>query len=673
VTSYLKKTVFCAILALTAAVLTVPVTAQTPTDVSPNISINSVGFLPDLQKRASVRMSGAMALPGMFTVNRVDNDATVFNGDLGSNVRNTDTGDTTRVADFTAFREPGRYYLQVPGVGRSANFSIGEDVFNDAYRTMMLGMYLWRCGMPDGVSATYNGKTYSHGACHRADANTRHIGGEQNDTRDGIGGWHDAGDFNKYTVNSGVTTGLLLKAWENHEETLSKIDLFPVNKNDAYAPGLPKFLAEIKWNLDWVAKMQYSDTDGRVSHKLSATGFCGYIKPENETATRFFVPWGSAATASFVAQMALGYRLYKEHIPETAESWLAKARVSFDFLMETPFTAPNQAGFSTGAYGASNTVRDRDNRLWAAAEMWEATGEAKYLQYFESLAAPDMYAHLGWQDVQVLGGITYLMSERTGRRQSLVDSLRTGLIGSANGIVTNTNSHGYGRPFGTGGYYWGSHGALTANTYTLNAAYKLTGEVRYRTAGHEILGHIFGRNYFNRSFVTGVGHNPPVDPHCRRSIADKDDAGAWPGYMIGGPHTGNMAETNGEPIAPQGATCDRNMPGRCYFDYYADYARNEIAINWNASMIYALSGFLDAASGTTSTAAKRVSPVQLQPKIKTSRVVQVRSGNAMNIPVGARVYTLNGRLIAHRKDGDPMPVIRRNGVFIMRVDEGIRK
>ena len=455
---------------------------------------------------------------------------------------------------------------------------------------------------------------------------------------------------------------MLLKAWEDNRGTLEKIDLLAVNTSGAYEEGLPKFLAEVKWNLDWVAKMQYGDNDGRVSHKLSTTSFCGYIKPDEENATRYFVPWGTPATASFVAQMALAARVYGEYSPAAAAAWLAKARVSYDFLVETEYTAPTQTGFSTGPYNANNNVLDRDNRLWAAAEMWETTGEDKYREYFESLAAPNMYSHLGWADVQVLAGITYLMSKKSGKRQSLVDSLEVNLIGAANQIANNTNTHAYGRALGTS-YYWGAHGALTANSYILNAAYKLTGDELYRKAGHEILGHIFGRNYFARSFVTGVGHNPPQDPHCRRSIAD---GAAWPGYIVGGPHNSNLKEANGgAPIAPEGAICSTG--GVCYFDYYADYARNEIAINWNSSMIYALSGFV-AEEKEMSIRTNRVTPVSALPKIKMSKMINVRNGRTLNIPVGAKVYTLDGRLIAQRKQGDAMPVIRRSGMFIMKVE-----
>ena len=686
-----KKSVRAAVLAVAVLALTAAVWAQT---ISEQIRMSSIGFLPDMPKRATVANAAGSGTPASlagaaFTVRDAVTNDSVFGGTL-PNTRATwatDTRDSTRVATFTGLTAPGEYYLQVAGVGRGPNFKIADDVFNESYRAMMLGMYLWRCGSPNGVSADYKGVRYSHGACHRNDARICHDSGSVanrvticiGDTagtggrRDATGGWHDAGDFNKYTVNSGITVGMMLKAWEDHGATLREIDLLPVLTSGAYEAGMPKYLSEVKWNLDWVAKMQYSETDGRVAHKLSALNFCGYIKPEEETALRYFSRWSSAATGAFVGMLAQASRIYRPYDSDLADKWLAQAKVSYETLWGSPFVRQTQAPFSTGEYGAS---ADNDQRAWAAAEMWETTGDPIYLQNFESRPIPNMYAHLGWADVSVMAGITYLMSDKPGRRQSRVDSLRTNLFAVANGLADNSNNHAYGRVFGTQNYYWGNHGALTANSYILNAAAKLTtsnaDRVRYRNAAHEIMNNIFGRNYFGRSFVTGVGHNPPVDPHCRRSIADKQASGdfhAWPGYLIGGPHSSNMTEGPGrDSIAPPGATCN-NGAGACYFDDYRDYARNEIAINWNASMIYALSGFLEPDPIASIRQTGRTPTVSAQPKIKTSRIVQVRNGRAMSIPEGAKVYSLDGRLIAHRRAGEAMPVIRRNGVFIVRVEK----
>ena len=81
--------------------------------------------------------------------------------------------------------------------------------------------------------------------------------------------------------------------------------------------------------------------------------------------------------------------------------------------------------------------------------------------------------------------------------------------------------------------------------------------------------HLLGCNYYGRSYVTGLGINPPMNPHDRRSGSDGIDA-PWPGYLVGGGHTATD-----------------------WVDDEDDYSRNEIAINWQAALVYLLASSLD--------------------------------------------------------------------------------
>jgi len=83
------------------------------------------------------------------------------------------------------------------------------------------------------------------------------------------------------------------------------------------------------------------------------------------------------------------------------------------------------------------------------------------------------------------------------------------------------------------------------------------------------LNHLFGRNGYGRSFVTGIGFRPPLHPHDHRSGGD-NVADPWPGYLVGGPH----------------------LRAGDWHDEQADYRTNEIAINRNAALVYALAACL---------------------------------------------------------------------------------
>lgn len=275
-----------------------------------DVKVSSVGYLPARVKRASVTATGTT-----FTVKRDADDSVAFSGNLSAAAKDPDTSQSIATADFTSLAEAGKFYLDVPGVGRSVSFPIADDVYKDAFVATMLGYYGWRCNT--AVSFTYNGQSYSHAACHMDDAHTDYIG--SSGKRDGTKGWHDAGDYGKYTVNAGVTVGSLLAAWEEYSAALSTY-AWPIPETGG---STPDFLDEVRWELEWVLKMQYSSSDGHVSHKLTSLKFDApsdaanaidaWVMPENDNQTRYFVPSGSAAIADFVAMLAKAARIYKDY------------------------------------------------------------------------------------------------------------------------------------------------------------------------------------------------------------------------------------------------------------------------------------------------------------------------------------------------------------------------
>jgi endoglucanase len=169
--------------------------------------------------------------------------------------------------------------------------------------------------------------------------------------------------------------------------------------------------------------------------------------------------------------------------------------------------------------------------------------------------------------------MTYLGSSREGRSEDQVDTLRQAVIDAADTMRANADRHAYGRSLDRL-YYWGINGVLARTNMALELAARLTGDDGYRIAAGYQLDHLLGRNYYSRSFVTGIGHNPPLAPHHRPSIGDGVPA-PWPGLLIGGPSEGQN---------PLAATTWKDEAG--------DYRTNEVAINWNAALVYALAQFL---------------------------------------------------------------------------------
>lgn len=536
-----------------SAVVLVGLVVNQTAGAAHSIRLNSLGFLPTKPKHASVAVAATN-----FTLLR-PGGAVVFSGALTGPRTNADTGEALFTADFSAFTNAGTFQLAVSGAERSAPFRIGTDIYREPFVTVTRAMYLWRCGT--AVSGTHQGKTYKQGVCHTNDAWLDYVG-EKDVQQPSPGGWHDAGDYNKYVVNAGVTVGCMFRAWEDFRLAIQKQTLDLPQRGGR----LPEFLAEIKWELDWLFTMQAPD--GSVYHKVSTTDFNGFIMPEQETAKRYFVPWSSSATASLVAMLAAGARHFREFDAGYAERCLAAARKSYAFLAEHPRNHPaDLTGFSTGTY----QNYDPDDRLWAAAELWAATGETNFLHDFELRAHgrnQGFEFNWDWGNVRNLGLLTYLSATRDGRDPVLVEALRKSLLATADEIVKTRDAHGYARPLGER-YGWGCNGVVARQTLVLHAAYRLTQKPEYRDTALDAVGYLFGRNPFGRSFVTGVGHQPPLHPHDRRSGAD-GVTGPWPGYLVGGP----------------------NPKATDWHDVEEDYRTNEIAINWNGALIYALAMFL---------------------------------------------------------------------------------
>jgi len=525
-----------------------------------DIRYSTIGYLPDRAKLATVLGGGST-----FSLRRAADASEVLVQQLGAAQTDATTSESFRIADFSAVTQEGSYYLEVPGVGRSPDFPIRADVFGQELTAVMLGFFGWRSGTK--VEFVHKGQSFRQGPGHMQDGLLDYIG-MAGQKRDGSRGWYDAGDYGKYTVNGAFAVAMMLRAWESFGPTLRNLAL----QIPEHGGALPDYLAEIKWQYDWLLTMQYSETDGRVSHKLTSLDFAGFVMPEADLAATYYSPHGSAATAAFVAALAQGARVYGQLDPALAARMLTAAQLSYSWLKQnTANVAADISAFTTGAYGVRN---DASFRLWAAAEMWETTGDAAALADFEqranALAANDkVSADFDWGNPKNLGVYTYLLSSRSGRSEGVISALRTQLLQRADGLLGTQAASAYGRALST--YYWGVNGAVARSCMLLQVANQLSPKPEYLDCCVAQIAHLFGRNYYGRSFVTGEGKDPPLHPHHRPSASDSIDQ-PFPGLLVGGAQPSFSS----------------------WQDTQEDYTTNEVAINWNGALAYALAGFLPA-------------------------------------------------------------------------------
>jgi len=561
---------FLLLLACAAAVFAdPPVTA---------IKVDQAGYLPNAPKLAIVV---AKAPAETFVLKRTSDGKTVFEGKLSAPAADPDSGDKVQVADFTKVRKPGEYFLQVKGLGRSWGFAIAKDVYSRPFYVAMRSFYGQRCGTDVDLGPDFPG--YKHAICHQEGA--YHASSGKSGTKPPSGGWHDAGDYGRYVVNSGISTATLMWTYELFPDRVNNLHFrIPESGN-----GQPDMLNEVRWNLDWMLSMQ--DTDGGVWHKQTSEKFCDFVMPEKDTLTSYVIGTGAApfksscATADFAAVMAIAGRVYKNVDAPYAEKCLKAAKLAWAWLDKNPNVLfHNPKGVSTGEYGDNDCS---DERLWAAAELGRTTRDDVYDQYFVKNYAPFLKTIRpdgppSWSDVGALALWSYVLG--AGHNTDAVETIRKKMVESADAIVARTAANGYMVSLTAKDYIWGSNGVVANYGMQLLVTNVVASNSRYVETALDDLHYLLGRNTHSLSFVTQVGDHPFRHPHHRPSGADAMEE-PWPGLLSGGPNR-----------ARQDAVLQKLPsdlpPARMYADDEASYASNEVAINWNAPLVFLMAGGL---------------------------------------------------------------------------------
>ncbi len=540
------------------------------------IKVDQAGYPARAPKLAMVVSKTASA---DFTVRRSSDGSEAFRGKLAAAVTDTDSGDRVQTADFSKLQASGKYYLDVPGVGRSWDFAIGPDVYSRVYYLAMRAFYGQRCNTAVDLGPEFPG--YSHAPCHLN--GVYHPSSGKTGPRAPSGGWHDAGDYGRYTVNSGITTGTLLWTWEMFGARIKNVTLnIPESGN-----GTPDLLSEIRWNLDWMLSMQ--DDDGGAWQKQTTEGFGGFMLPEKDQGPSYVVGTGTApyrsscATADLAAVAAIAARVYRPFDQAYAARNLAAARKAWDWLEKFPnvLFLTNPPGIHTGTYADKDCG---DERLWAAAEIWRTTREDSYQRYF--------LAHYGeyvrtlapgvrppeWSGVAPLGLWTYALGG--GKDAAAVETIRSRSVAAADGIAARASRNGYRVALLPADYVWGSNAIAGNYALQLLVTDALRPNPRYVEAALDTLHYLLGRNTFSLSWVTQVGENAYRHPHHRLS-GGTGKPEPWPGFLSGGPNA-DRQDALTKALPPE------LPPAKVYLDDLGSYSTNEVAINWNAVLVFIL-------------------------------------------------------------------------------------
>ena len=516
----------------------------------PDININQVGYKPESKKTAVFRnVSGQKE----FSVINAVTKQTVYTGPLSSALSNSSANETNYQGDFSSVKDAGTYYISCSGLEDSYTFTIGDTVYNNLLDESVRMLYLQRCG------TQINDSKFGHAACHTDMATVYGT----NNKIDVSGGWHDAGDYGRYTVAAAKAVADLLYAYDADPSAYSDNIGIPESNN-----GTPDILDEVRYELEWMLKMQAPS--GGAYHKVSCATFPAYVMPQAEKDPLIVTPVSSTATADFCASMALAYEFYKDIDGNFADKCLTAAKKAWDYLQANPqFDFKNPSDIVTGEYGDKTDV---DERYWAAAQMYRATGDSKYLNSI-SFASSGM----DWSTVGDYGNIAILTMKDVDKNSTAYQNAKQSIIYDADKYLKNTNNSAYG--VSQTRYNWGSNMTIANSGITMALAYQLTGDSKYLDAAESQLNYLLGVNPLGTCFVTGFGTVSPENPHHRPSMAVGE---AMKGMLVGG------VNSSLEDSAAK-AYCADAPAAKCYVDNSESYSTNEITIYWNSPLTYLLS------------------------------------------------------------------------------------
>jgi len=524
------------------------------------VAINQIGYGVYAKKVA-------FSLRPMRSVHLVEDmtGAERFRAGTVEEMRDPILGRTVYQWDFSRFGAPGQYRVVAEGA-QSASFGIGGQPYRSVFSLAMRSYLCQRCGIAlnDPVSGVH------HPVCHQRPARTVDTG----EVVEVSGGWHDAGDYGRYTQTAGVTVGQILMLAELAPRTVAGTDLSLPDGRTEWSDTW----TEVAYELDWMFKMQRSD--GAVYHKVNTDQFCAMVLPQDDVEPLIVYDVATPDTGIFAGAMARAARVWQPLDSGYAKKALHAAVCAWDFLSHhQPLLNPKNG--QTGAYSRQS---DADERLWAAAELWLATGDIEYERYVDAHwtevlgDAPGFLPALNWEHCGVMVPIAMALDpNRAGER--LLARAQERLVKNGERLLQLSEAHGFGVVLAANEYRWASAKAAVAHGINLALAHRLTQRNEFLDAALAQWNFVLGCNALCQSWLTGAGEGSTRHPHHRYVSASGI---LIPGLLVGGANAEGYRQDH---VAP-------NVDGpMAYVDRSEAFAVNENAIDYNAPLVV-LSAYL---------------------------------------------------------------------------------
>ncbi len=570
--------------------------------LSPLIHVDQFGYLPEGEKIAvfSDPQEGFDAQESYVPSSEIQivdamSGDVVFTGvpqAWQGGVVDPQSGNKVWRMDFSSLTTEGSYYLLDAQQNlRSAVFDISPQVYDGILQTALKAFYYERCGV--AKEAAYAGDNWADVPCHLADTACRFVLAPNDISleKDVSGGWHDGGFYLKTVNNAFYPVHLLLSAYRRKPELWSDAVGIPESGN-----GLPDILDEVKWELDWLMKMQLPD--GQVLMKVSKYGWAGESPPSADGIyQRFYGPAQSSATRRFSSMLAHAAVVFSER-PEPewqtyADTLIARAEAAWFWVAAHPgYSQYDDVGFDNDNPEIEEYQQEAALTL-AALYLYAATGSQLYKNFFElrytDLNPVDWYYWYPWEGIIQDALLFYLdlpdptPSVETEIRQSFVESMVQNNTDLLQAFLSDSCAYLSYVP----DYGWLSN-LIKLNTARLYAQALQYGmdtvnyASAYLQAVQRYLYYLHGLNPLNKTFVSNMSAYG-AENSCREIFhywfyddtpwdnAETSPYGPAPGFVVSGPnHYYEPDESYGGVISPP----QFQPPMKSYLDWNTNWPEN---------------------------------------------------------------------------------------------------
>jgi endoglucanase len=527
----------------------------------------------------------------------------------GNGAIHLQSGERAWWVDFSSVKEPGKYVLvRIDGEARSAEFNIRTDVYRDALIAATRMFFYQRSGF--AKQEPFADARWTDAAAYIGpgqDTEARFIYEKHNpaSARDMHGGWFDAGDTNKYVTYALQPVHQLLSAYGQNPDIWTDDFNIPESGN-----GIPDLLDEIKFELDWLMRMQ--DYDGGAFIKLGNIDFNppSHI-PSEDTRPRYYGPKCSSSTiaiASMFAHAAAEMQSISE-LRDYANELKSRAISAWNWYQQNPIDTDCDRGEIKAGDADMTIDNQKGTTVSAAVYLFAITGDIQYSDYVvENLSLAQPYKDGPWSRYNPWQGDALIYYSQLPNGDSEV---KERILRDLEGKLEAYQSEAYGNddnldPFRSympdEQYHWGSnmtkanYGIMNYDPIRLGIdvvnwfdyTERALGAVNY-FHGVNPLGIVFLTNMYEygaEHSVNEMYHHWFGQGEFKNALTSKN--GPAPGFLVGGPnrnYSGDPVVASGPPMKAYIDEVEPNVP---------TYEIIEPAIYYQASYIKLLSNFVSA-------------------------------------------------------------------------------